>query len=121
MERSRAVTALGALAQETRLDVFRLLVQAGPAGLAPGTIAQRLGVAAPTLSFHLNQLRQSGLIDVRRVSRSLIYTAAYATMNALIDFLTENCCAGDAACCSSPADEPAPTPLSPGTIGAPRQ
>lgn len=107
MEKIDALTALAALAQETRLDVYRLLVQAGADGLAPGAIAERLGVAAPTLSFHLNQLRQAGLIAVRRESRSLIYTADYPAMNGLLAFLTENCCAGDPAGCGVPHCDPA--------------
>jgi DNA-binding transcriptional ArsR family regulator len=100
------VEALGALAQESRLGVFRLLVQAGPAGLAAGDIADRLRIPPPTLSFHLAQLRQAGLIAMRRDGRSLIYSADYARMNALMAFLTENCCAGTSAC-ATPACDPA--------------
>jgi DNA-binding transcriptional ArsR family regulator len=99
MERSDAVVALAALAQETRLDVFRLLVQAGPDGLPAGRIGERLGLASATLSFHLNQLRHAGLVRFRREGRSLIYAAEYASMNALMAYLTENCCQGDAAGC----------------------
>ena len=98
METSSAVTALGALAQESRLDVFRLLVQAGPDGLPAGEVGERLGIAPATLSFHLAQLRQAGLIGMRRDGRSLIYSADYDGMNALMDFLTENCCRGSARC-----------------------
>ncbi len=97
MEKSDAVLALGALAQDTRLDVFRRLVQAGPEGLPAGQIAEQLGVPTATLSFHLTQLRQAGLITFRREGRSLIYAAEYAAMNALLAYLTENCCAGSAA------------------------
>jgi len=100
MEKNLAITALAALAQESRLDVFRLLVQAGPAGLPAGQIAERLGVPANTLSFHLNQLRHAGLVTFRRESRSLIYAAEFGAMNALLEFLTENCCQGTPAGCA---------------------
>jgi DNA-binding transcriptional ArsR family regulator len=98
METSSAVIALSALAQENRLDVFRLLVQAGPGGLAAGDVADRLEIAPATLSFHLAQLRQAGLLSMRRDGRSLIYSANYDGMNALMAFLTENCCRGAAPC-----------------------
>lgn len=91
---SNAVTAFGALAQETRLAIYRLLVESGPAGMSAGAIAETLGVAAPTLSFHLAQLRGSGLITQQRESRSLIYAVDVAAMNALIGFLTDRCCGG---------------------------
>ena len=93
------VTALSALAQEHRLAVFRLLVQAGPTGRPAGEIAERLEIAAPTLSFHLAQLKHAGLVHQRREGRSLIYAANYDGMNALMGFLTENCCGGNAAAC----------------------
>src|SRR5437899_1925310 len=96
METSSAVTALGALAQENRLDVFRLLVQAGPAGMAAGDVAERLKIPPATLSFHLAQLRHAGLLAMRRQGRSLIYSADYEGMNELIAYLMENCCAGAA-------------------------
>lgn len=99
MEKSDVIAALGALAQDARLDAFRLLVEAGPAGLPAGHIGQRLGLPAPTLSFHLNQLRQAGLVTFRRDGRSLIYAAQYDAMNGLLAYLTENCCQGDAAGC----------------------
>lgn len=87
---------MGALAQDTRLALYRLLVEAGPQGLPAGAIAGRLAVPPTTLSFHLNLLRQAGLIDFRRQGRTLIYAARFAQMNALIGYLTENCCrAGD--------------------------
>jgi ArsR family transcriptional regulator, arsenate/arsenite/antimonite-responsive transcriptional repressor len=92
------IVALGALAQETRLKAYRLLVEAGPAGLAAGVIADRLGVPAPTLSFHLAQLSRAGLILQRRESRSLIYAANFAAMNRLLSYLTENCCGGAQSC-----------------------
>jgi DNA-binding transcriptional ArsR family regulator len=97
-----AIRALAALAQEHRLAAFRLLVQAGNDGLAAGALADRLGVPASSMSFHLAQLTNAGLIRQRRQSRSLIYTADYAAMNALMGYLTENCCGG-AAC--APAAE----------------
>lgn len=105
MEQTKFIDALAALAQETRLNIFRLLVQTGPAGLPAGQIAEKLGLPATTLSFHLNQLRQAGLIDYRRESRSLIYAAEYDAMNGLISYLTENCCQGDAMACGPAAAE----------------
>ena len=99
MKRKTAIAALAALAQENRLDVFRLLVQAGADGLPAGRIAERLGLAAPTLSFHLAQLKHAGLILMRRNGRSLIYAANYKGMNALMAYLTENCCGGAVADC----------------------
>jgi len=98
MEIKDAVAALGALAQDNRLAVFRLLVQTGLEGLPAGEIAERLRIAPATLSFHLAQLRHAGLVTVKRDGRSLIYSADYDGMNALMGFLTENCCAGSAAC-----------------------
>lgn len=106
MEKTAVIGALAALAHESRLDVFRLLVQAGQDGMAPGRIADRLGIPSPTLSFHLNQLRHAGLVSMRRDGRSLIYTADYAGMNAVMGFLTENCCGGDSAGCGVPACDP---------------
>ncbi|MGE0154060.1 MAG: ArsR/SmtB family transcription factor [Reyranellaceae bacterium] len=94
MESKDAVKHLSALAQESRLAVFRLLVQAGEDGLAAGELAARLALPAPTLSFHLAQLKMAGLVRCRRESRSLIYTADYAAMNGLVAYLTENCCGG---------------------------
>ena len=99
MEKPDAIAALAALAQESRLDIFRLLIQAGPEGLPAGQIAERLGLPANTLSFHLNQLRHAGLVTFRREGRSLIYVAEYAAMNDLLAYLMENCCQGDAASC----------------------
>jgi DNA-binding transcriptional ArsR family regulator len=94
MDKPSALAALAALAQESRLDVFRLLVQAGPAGLPAGDIAAQLGLPPNTLSFHLSQLKHAGLVAVKRESRSLIYSAGFSTMNALLGYLTENCCRG---------------------------
>ncbi|HYC65186.1 MAG TPA: metalloregulator ArsR/SmtB family transcription factor [Reyranellaceae bacterium] len=102
-----AVTALGALAQEHRLALFRLLVQAGEDGMAAGAIADRLGIPPSSLSFHLAQLHRAGLVRQERRHRSLIYRADYAAMNALLGFLTENCCGG-ASC--APEAEPVETP-----------
>ena len=92
-----AITALAALAQENRLDAFRLLVQAGSPGMAAGAVAEALKVPPNTLTFHLDRLRQAGLIEVRREGRSMIYSARFDAMNALVRYLTENCCAGAAA------------------------
>ena len=94
MDSSAVVTALSALAQEHRLALFRLLVQAGPEGLAAGAIAEALGVPNSTLSFHLAQLSHSGLIRQERRHRSLIYSADYDRMNRLVGYLMENCCGG---------------------------
>ena len=98
-----AVEALGALAQEHRLALFRLLVQAGEDGLPAGAIAEKLGVPNSSLSFHLAHLTRAGLIQQRRQGRSLIYTADYAAMNALVGYLMENCCAGADGCGSDAA------------------
>jgi len=92
MEKKGAISALGALAQETRLDVFRLLVTQGPAGLPAGAIADRLGVLPASLTFHLKELQHAGLITQRRLGRQLIYAAEYGAMNDLLAYLTENCC-----------------------------
>jgi ArsR family transcriptional regulator len=101
MEKAETIAALAALAQESRLDVFRLLVQAGAEGVPAGQIAERLGLPSATLSFHLSQLRQAGLVTFRREGRSLIYAAEYAAMNGLVAFLMANCCQGDAARCAT--------------------
>ena len=87
-----AVEALGALAQPTRLELFRVLVRRGPAGLPAGAIAERLGIPATTLSFHLSQLTRTGLLTARRDGRSIVYAADYARMQSLMAYLTENCC-----------------------------
>jgi DNA-binding transcriptional ArsR family regulator len=96
MEKTDAIAALAALAQETRLDVFRLLVQAGPEGMPAGHIGERLNLPSATLAFHLKELKNAGLVTFTRNGRSLIYAATYPTMNALLAYLTENCCRGDA-------------------------
>src|SRR6266849_9860514 len=94
MEKSNAVAALAALAQDNRLDVFRLLVQAGPEGMPAGRVAEALELAPNTLTFHFDRLRSAGLVTVRREGRSMIYAARYEAMNALLAYLTENCCRG---------------------------
>lgn len=109
MNQNHAISALGALAQDTRLTLFRLLVTAGPAGLSAGTIAERLGVAPSSLSFHLQQLLHAGLVTQRRLSRQLIYAAEYGAMTDLIAYLTENCCGTGMSCATvcNPAENPA--------------
>jgi ArsR family transcriptional regulator, arsenate/arsenite/antimonite-responsive transcriptional repressor len=94
METSHAVAALGALAQETRLSIFRLLVRAGPSGVAAGEIGERLEVPPATLSFHLKELGHTGLVTARPQGRFVYYSANFEQMAALMSFLTENCCKG---------------------------
>ena len=94
MQETDVVRSLAALAQEVRLRVFRALVVEGPAGLTPGDLAAQLEVAPNTLSFHLKELSHAGLISQERQGRNLIYRAAFDTMNALLAYLTENCCEG---------------------------
>jgi ArsR family transcriptional regulator len=94
MQKAEAVTALAALAQDNRLDVFRLLVQAGPEGMPAGQIAEALDLAPNTLTFHFDRLRVAGLVTVRREGRLMIYAARFETMKGLLGFLTENCCQG---------------------------
>jgi ArsR family transcriptional regulator len=100
MHKHDAVAALAALAQDNRLDVFRLLVEAGPDGMPAGAVAGALKLAPNTLSFHFDRLREAGLVTVRREGRSMIYAARYETMNALVSYLTENCCGGVPAQCA---------------------
>jgi len=106
----KIIAALAALAQDTRLDIYRLLVQAGAGGLPAGQIGERLELASPTLSFHLAQLKHAGLVTHRRESRSIIYTANYPAMNDLLAYLTENCCQGNAVDCAVGSCEPASEP-----------
>ncbi|MCG2668138.1 ArsR/SmtB family transcription factor [Bradyrhizobium sp. GCM10023182] len=106
MEKTDAVTALAALAQDNRLDVFRLLVRSGPEGLTAGAIADALDLAPNTLTFHFDRLRMAGLATVRREGRSMIYAARFETMNSLVGFLTENCCGG-VSCAPASSSKPA--------------
>jgi ArsR family transcriptional regulator len=99
VDTKQAIAALAALAQETRLTIFRMLVEAGPSGLPAGTIAERLGLPASSLSFHLAHLTRAGLLAQKRHSRSLIYSADFAVTDALVGYLTENCCGRGAAAC----------------------
>ncbi|MGO9685814.1 MAG: ArsR/SmtB family transcription factor, partial [Beijerinckiaceae bacterium] len=94
MKKQNVVAALAALAQDNRVDVYRLLVQAGPEGMSAGSVASALKLAPNTLTFHFDRLRDAGLVTVRREGRSMIYAARYEAMNGLIAFLTENCCGG---------------------------
>lgn len=107
MQAETFVRALGALAQEHRLAVFRLLVQAGPEGVPAGVLAEAVGVPASSMSFHLAQLANAGLVSQRRQSRSIIYSADFAAMNGLMAYLMENCCGGTA-CLPAATCEPAP-------------
>ncbi len=102
MEKIDVIRALGALAHPVRLDIFRALVVQGQTGLTPGAMVEGLDIPAATLSFHLKELAHAGLVSQERVSRNLIYRAAYARMNELLAYLTAHCCQGDA--CAIPAD-----------------
>lgn len=101
MQETEVLKALAALAQETRLRIFRLLVVAGPDGLTPGHMSEQLGAAPTALSFHLKELSHAGLIDVERDGRNLIYRAAIPQMNHLLGFLTAHCCEGQS-CLDAP-------------------
>jgi DNA-binding transcriptional ArsR family regulator len=113
MKKSEVLAALGALAQETRLDIYRLLVQAGEDGLAAGKIGEELGLPSATLAFHLKELKYAGLVTFTRDGRSLIYAAVYPTMHGLLAYLTENCCGR-----ASSVRPPACPPLSANKRGA---
>lgn len=102
MKKPDALAALAALAQDNRLDVFRLLVEAGPEGLPAGSVAKTLKLAPNTLTFHFDRLRDAGLVTARREGRSMIYAAQFDTMNALLAYLTENCCRGSQQVCAIP-------------------
>lgn len=108
MDHQSAVTKLSALAQDTRLAIFRLLVAAGDEGMTVGRIGEQLTVAPATLSFHLKELSRAGLIQSRQESRFIFYTANYAGMSELLSFLTENCCSGKS-CAVTPAPSATPT------------
>jgi DNA-binding transcriptional ArsR family regulator len=110
MKKPEAVAALAALAQDSRLDVYRLLVQAGPDGMPAGDVAAALKIAPNTLTFHLDRLREAGLVAVRRDGRSMIYAAQYDRMNALLGYLTENCCQGRPDTCAPAACKPRAAP-----------
>jgi len=101
MQTKHAVEALGALAHEYRLEIYRLLLEQGPRGLAAGAIGDAVGLAPSSLTFHLQNLHRAGLIVQRRESRSLIYSVDFDAMNGLVGYLTENCCAGSGESCAS--------------------
>ena len=107
MEPAHAVNALAALAQESRLLIYRLLVQAGPTGLSVGEIGASLRVAPATLSFHLKELSHADLVSSRQAGRFIYYSANYGEMNRLLAYLTQNCCASDGVSCATPCS---PTP-----------
>src|SRR5215467_9672566 len=109
MEKTDAVAALAALAQDNRLDVFRLLVEAGPEGMPAGEVASALKLAPNTLTFHFDRLRWAALVTVRRQGRSMIYAARFETMNALLRYLTENCCKGAPETCAPALCKPGHT------------
>jgi DNA-binding transcriptional ArsR family regulator len=94
VDKNDAIVTLSALAQDTRLDIFRLLVEAGCDGLPAGVIGERLGVPAPTLSFHLKELRRADVVQAERNGRSIVYCAHFAAMHSLVDYLLANCCQG---------------------------
>jgi DNA-binding transcriptional ArsR family regulator len=98
MNTQAVIAALAALAQESRLAVFRLLIERGPAGYPAGEIGDRLDIPGPTLSFHLKELAQAGLVTARKESRFVYYTASFERMNTLVAYLTENCCSLGASC-----------------------
>ncbi len=108
MKAKQAVGALGALAHDHRLEIYRMLIERGPAGLAAGVIAERLGIPSSSLTFHLQQLLHADLVTQRRASRQLIYAADFGTMNGLVAYLTENCCG--LAPQTAPACEPGRVP-----------
>ncbi|HYH22686.1 MAG TPA: metalloregulator ArsR/SmtB family transcription factor [Azospirillum sp.] len=122
MEQKPAIAALAALAQDSRLEVFRLLVRQGPDGLPAGAIAERLGVQPATLSFHLAQLSHAGLVTSRRQGRSIIYSADVTTMKDLMSFLLHDCCSGHPELCgvggaAAPAEAPRCAPAQPKAAG----
>lgn len=100
MEERQALIAFGALAQETRLRIIRLLVKAGPEGLAAGAVAEAAGVTASNVSFHLKELERGGLVAAHRVSRSIVYSAEFEALSGMIRFLMEDCCSGRPEICA---------------------
>jgi len=110
MNSKQAVAALGAIAHDHRLAIYRILVEKGPTGLAAGEIAGKLDMAPSSLTFHLQQMLHAGLVTQRRLGRQLIYAADFGAMNGLVSYLTENCCGGTASC--APACNPAAAPKS---------
>ena len=109
MEKQDAIGALAALAHETRLDIYRTLVRAGREGLAAGAVATSLGIPAATLSFHLKELKNAGVIRCQREGRSLIYSPRFDAMTSLVDYLSENCCEGEGlADCGQPTGRDVP-------------
>ena len=109
MDKYRVLIALSALAQETRLDIFRYLVEVGPSGVPAGQIGERLNVPWATHSFHLKTLQHAGVLERKRQSRSIIYSANFATMNGVVAYLTENCCGGQPEACALPTWEQSDT------------
>jgi|SRR6185437_6773839 len=110
MDARTAVLSLSALAQDTRLAIYRLLVEAGPTGLAVGEIGAGLRIAPATLSFHLKELAHAGLVGARQEGRYIYYSASYARMNGLLGYLSENCCARDGASCAPGCGTPKSSP-----------
>ncbi len=102
MKVAQVVKALAALAQATRLEVYRTLVAAGPEGKAAGEIAEKLAIAPATLSFHFKTLSHAGLIESRQEGRFIYYSANFSVMNSMVDYLTENCCGGNPDACRTP-------------------
>ena len=102
MKKQNALAILAALAQDSRLDVFRLLVEAGPQGMPAGHIAASLKLPPSALTFHLDRLREAGLVTVRRDGRSMVYAAQFAAMDALVAYLTDHCCQGRPELCAPP-------------------
>lgn len=103
MKSDQVVKALAALAQPTRLEVYRILVAAGPAGLAAGNLAEKIGIAPASLSFHFKTLSHAGLIESRQEGRFIYYSANFEVMNSMVDYLTENCCGGNSESCNAPS------------------
>lgn len=103
MKSEQVVKALAALAQSTRLEVYRILVAAGPEGLAAGNLAEKIGIAPASLSFHFKTLSYAGLIESRQEGRFIYYSANFEVMNGMVDYLTENCCGGNSESCNVPS------------------